>query len=69
MSLCGFIIPPLSSCGQVVGMVVLRDLGCVWHWPIKSVFLLFSLFLLLLMSPIVLFGTIHESHYTILATF
>ena len=31
--------------------------------------LLFSLFLLLFMDPITLFGTIHGSHYTILANF
>ena len=34
-----------------------------------SFFLLFSLFLLLFMGLIALFGTIHESHYTILDTF
>ena len=32
-------------------------------------FLLFSLFLLLFIGPIALFGTIHVSHYTISATF
>ena len=32
-------------------------------------FLLLSFFLLLFMGPIALFGTIHESHYTILAIF
>ena len=31
--------------------------------------LLFSLFLVLFMGPIVLFGTIHGSHYTISVTF
>ena len=34
-----------------------------------SFFLLFSLFLVLFMGLIVLFGTIHESHYTISDTF
>ena len=34
-----------------------------------SFFLLFSLFLLLFMGLITLFGTIHESHYTISDTF
>ena len=36
---------------------------------IGQLFLLFSLFLLLFMGPIALFGTIHRSHYTILANF
>ena len=37
---------------------------------IKSqLILLFSLFLLLFMGPIALFGTIHEFHYTILVNF
>ena len=34
-----------------------------------SFFLLFSFFLVLFMGLIVLFGTIHESHYTISDTF
>ena len=34
-----------------------------------SFFLLFSLFLLLFMGLITVFGTIHESHYTISDTF
>ena len=43
---------------------------CAFGSKLKGQFiLLFSLFLLLFMNPIALFGTIHEFYYTILADF
>ena len=46
------------------------DPKCAFGYKLKSqLILLFSLFLLLFMDPIALFGTVHGSHYTILANF
>ena len=42
---------------------------CVWQKLKSQLILLFILFLLLSMDIIALFGTIHESYYTILANF
>ena len=43
---------------------------CVFRIGLKSQFFLsFNLFLLPLMGPIALFGTVYGSHCTILATF
>ena len=44
-------------------------LVCVWLSLKSQLILLFSLFLLLFMDSIALFGTIHEFHCTILANF
>ena len=45
------------------------DIASVWISIKMKIISLFSLFLLLFMSLIALFGTIHEPHYTILANF
>ena len=42
---------------------------CVWQKLKNQLILLFSLFLLLFISSIALFDTIHGSHCTILANF
>jgi len=57
---------------KTVKLLPMINLDCVWHWLKKPVFIfyffkLFSLFLLLFMSPIALFSIIH-GFYCIIST-
>ena len=64
-----------STLKEVANFYIIQDcryLGCDWHWlkmQFFFFFLLFTLFLVLFIDPIVFFGIIHESHYTILTNF
>ena len=71
---CANLVPTLSQHVSLLpllsfGSILQLHLVCVWQKLKNQFILLFNLFLLLFMSSVIFFDTIHEPYYTISANF